>query len=110
MVCTTTPFEVTTISWLVGAAGPTPVARVQVTLAAPFRAAAATFVGAAGGAIDTVWYAVHFFVTASLAVQNFSCSMFHSVSTPSPLANRSAAATNALSATVMLPFALRVMV
>src|SRR4051812_16139000 len=62
------------------------------------------------GATGTSWNALQFLVTASLPVQNRRFSMFQSVSIPSPLAKRSAAATNALSATVMLPSAFGVMV
>src|SRR5262249_42891419 len=57
---------------------------------------------AIASATEKVSNALHFLVTGSLPVQKRSCSMFQSVSMPSPLANRPPSATEALSATVTL--------
>ena len=68
-------------------------------------------VAAAVGATEKSWKALHSLVTASLAMQNRRFSMFHNVSlAPSPFGNGGPAATEALSATVMLPLALSVIV
>src|SRR3954453_2255651 len=107
-VLTTAPS--TRISLLVIGAAAVEGGGVQVTVAWPWPAVATTFVGAAGAEIDWLVKALQTLVTGSLPVQNRRFSMFHSVSTPSPLANRSAAATKALSATVTLPSGLGVTV
>src|SRR4051812_25422104 len=85
---------------LVAAAGP-----VKFTVAEALPGTTLVMLGVAGGETGTLVNALHSPVTGSVPVQNRRFSMFHSVSTPSPFANRSAAATKALSATVTLPLA-----